>query len=130
DANAKDRAGSTPLHLASFRGRVQAARLLLDGWVIPDAEDKKGGTPLCAASSMGETDIACFLLNGRTNADSKDKSGSTPVVNGMYSSSFFSIHISGRAIAEKFCPREREYAPSQENWKGTFLSRFHGYSIR
>src|SRR6266702_5168064 len=50
NADAEDKAGNTPLHLASFWGRTEVMRLLLDHGAILDVEDNEGRTPLRMAS--------------------------------------------------------------------------------
>ena len=53
---------STPLHLASSRGFLEAARLLLSYGAKVDEKDKNGKTPFQLAASQGHDQITKLLL--------------------------------------------------------------------
>ena len=64
-----DKKGQTPLHVACFKGHVDAARLLLDKGADIDRVNKRGETPLYAACSKGHVDAARLLLDIRLRPD-------------------------------------------------------------
>jgi ankyrin repeat protein len=75
DVNAKDKDGSTPLHLADNEDVV---KLLLAKGADVNAKDKDGRTPLHLAVAK-DTDIVKLLLAKGADVNAKDKNGSTPL---------------------------------------------------
>jgi ankyrin repeat protein len=62
DVNAPDPDGNMPLHVASARGRLIVARMLLDGGAEVDARNRDGQTPLYVALMNGRTQLAQMLV--------------------------------------------------------------------
>jgi uncharacterized protein len=73
--NAKDRLGSTALHLAVERNQVEMAELLIDIGATIDNENKSGMTPLMIAASRGNAPIVQALLGKGANARKTDFTG-------------------------------------------------------
>ena len=65
--NAKSHNGRTPLHSASLKGCLEAARILLEFGAALDEVDNKEWTALHVACQHGHTGVAEFLL--KQNAD-------------------------------------------------------------
>ena len=60
--NAKDKGGKTPLHMAAWRGNLEAVQVLLDARANPKAKDKRGKTPLHWAADGGHAEVVQALL--------------------------------------------------------------------
>ena len=73
--------GFTPLHLASFFGHEQAARLLVAGGadVNVRAENANRVAPLHSAAAGGHTAIAELLLDAGAAPDETQEGGFTPL---------------------------------------------------
>ena len=73
--------GWTPLHLAAFFGRQNAAERLLDAGADPNAVSRNSmkNTPLHAALAGGHTDVALLLIERKTNITVPDAGGHTPL---------------------------------------------------
>ncbi|WP_156110526.1 ankyrin repeat domain-containing protein [Brevibacillus thermoruber] len=78
--NAYSHDGWTPLHLASFFGREDAARLLLGRGadVRAVSRNRMENTPLHAALAGGHGGIALMLLDSGADAEAADSAGWTP----------------------------------------------------
>lgn len=81
DANVRNAAGSTPLHLACAAGHLDSVAYLCEeathAGVAPtdvNAINKAGGTPLLAATNEGHLDIVRYLV---------DKAGADPLAAGL-----------------------------------------------
>ena len=59
DVTMQDKAYSTPLHLASFRGSTETVRLLLQHGADVAAQDENNRTPLHLASSWVSATACC-----------------------------------------------------------------------
>lgn len=71
--------GASPLHLAAFYGRVDAARMLLSLGCDPNVVDLVNGqTPLHIAVLQGQVPLVT-LLKDRTNRQLRDRFGNTAV---------------------------------------------------
>lgn len=80
DANARDRLGRTPLHLASRKGSQDAVEALIEHNAVVDArESRNGSTPLHFASAAHETETVRKLLNHGADGNAQTKDGSTPL---------------------------------------------------
>jgi ankyrin repeat protein len=73
--------GWTPLHLAAFFGRTDAARMLLDAGADVHAVSRNSltNTPLHAAAAGKHTEIALLLLAHGAKSDPADAGGYTPL---------------------------------------------------
>ena len=76
---AQDQDGSTPLHLASERGHLDLARLLVEHGANVAAQDQDESTPLHLASEGGRLDLARLLVEHGANVAAQDQDGSTPL---------------------------------------------------
>lgn len=72
DVNAPDPDGDTPLHVASARGRLIVARMLLDGGAKINAPNRDGKTPLYVALMKGRTQLADLLVKRGAKLDPND----------------------------------------------------------
>jgi ankyrin repeat protein len=72
--------GWTPLHLAAFFGRLDAARLLIERGADVHAVSRNGmtNTPLHAAAAGRHADVALLLLDHGANGSATDAGGYTP----------------------------------------------------
>jgi len=72
--------GWTPLHLASFFGHADAARLLLEAGADVHAVSRNTltNTPLHAATAGKHTDVALLLIEHGANGQTTDAGGYTP----------------------------------------------------
>jgi len=73
--------GWTPLHLASFFGHVDAARLLLEAGADVHAVSRNHltNTPLHAATAGKHEEVALLLLENNAKSDVVDAGGYTPL---------------------------------------------------
>ena len=87
NVNARAVGGTSPLHLASYAGRLAAVKALLRHGADPNAVDSLG-TPLKKALLQGSSDIAIVLLDG----------GADPNVRSPYDGSTAVMAVSGVMI--------------------------------
>jgi uncharacterized protein len=73
--------GFTPLHLAAFFGKGEAAALLLAHGASVDARGRgwMTGTPLHSAASASHTDVAALLVDAGADPDARQTHGWTPL---------------------------------------------------
>jgi ankyrin repeat protein len=73
--------GWTPLHLAAFFGRTDAARILLDAGADVHAVSRNSltNTPLHAAAAGKHSDVALLLLAHGAKSSTDDAGGYTPL---------------------------------------------------
>lgn len=76
--------GWTPLHLASFFGHLDTARLLIDRGADVNARSRserfaKANTPLHAAAANRQTEVASLLIERGAEVNARDGSGHTPL---------------------------------------------------
>lgn len=74
--NSKNDSGYSPLMLATYHGKENVVRFLVDKVKNID-DDSKYGTPLMAAAVKGYTTIAKLLIDYNANVNSKDGTGTT-----------------------------------------------------
>jgi len=81
DANVDvlDNDGDTPLHVATYAGRIEATRLLLDRSADPLAVDGDRCSPLHCACRAGAWPLVQLLLAARSDAGAGDLRGGTPL---------------------------------------------------
>ena len=75
--NARDKRGSTPLHLAA--SHVDVARLLVERGAEVNVGDESGYTPLHAAAASGSAEVARLLLERGADVSARDGRGFTPL---------------------------------------------------
>ncbi|XP_063397223.1 uncharacterized protein LOC134681515 [Mytilus trossulus] len=73
-------AGSSPLHIACFMGRIDIVRCLLDNNADINITKEDGTTPLSYACEVGHTDVVKMLLERKPNVDACDDDGFTPLI--------------------------------------------------
>jgi ankyrin repeat protein len=69
----------TPLHMASLRGNVEVARILLEHDADVTAQNDDNQTPLHVASREGHLQVVRALLEHGASTTARDKVGSTPL---------------------------------------------------
>jgi ankyrin repeat protein len=67
------RHGDTPLHVASGRGQLQVAQLLIQHGTPVDVTDDYGETPLMTAADNGHLALVEFLLDAGADPNHRDK---------------------------------------------------------
>ena len=76
----QDFEGSTALHEATKRGRLDIVEQLLNGFAKPTTKDNRGRTPIHYAASLGNVTIIRRLLDKNTaGVDDSDDFGWTPL---------------------------------------------------
>ena len=75
----KDEQNRTPLILAAFHDKKDAAELLLDSKANVNARDIFSRTALHWAAQLGYKDVAEVLVNNDADVNAKDNGGSTPL---------------------------------------------------
>lgn len=76
---AKDEDGKTPLHVASFLGRIQMMETLIKKGADVNAKANNGETPLLGASLRGMLDVFRLLIGNGADVDAKDNNGDAPL---------------------------------------------------
>ena len=70
---------STPLHLASYGGYIDVARMLIEYGADLTAKDKTGMTPLHLASYRGHVDVTRMLIELGVDLTAQNNEGETPL---------------------------------------------------
>lgn len=78
--NLADGKGQTLLMLASYHGRLQTTRMLLDLGAEVDRANDRGQTPLGGVAFKGYDEIAALLLKHGANIDADNGVGMTPIM--------------------------------------------------
>jgi ankyrin repeat protein len=76
DVNVKCGYHGSPLHAASFKGHLDAARVLLTHGVDVNTTNEGGKTPLCSAYDGGHLDVMRLLLEHEADANAHYAGGS------------------------------------------------------
>jgi len=79
DIDARDDSGSTPLHLAAWKGQVPTVEVLVSARADLNAKGLYGDTPLHLAASYGQTGVAEVLANANADVNAKDHANKTPL---------------------------------------------------
>ncbi|XWV25964.1 hypothetical protein QJ857_gp1116 [Tupanvirus soda lake] len=79
DADNPILSGATPLHLASYYGRLDAARKLLQLGANPNSLDINKCTPMHIAVIQGQKEIVKLLKNAKADCTARDILGNTPL---------------------------------------------------
>ena len=80
DVNGKNKGGYTALHLASKKGHVEVAKVLLEAKAAVAAASKSGKTALhYVANYNGNLDLAKLLLDAEAPVNAKDGKNKTPL---------------------------------------------------
>ncbi len=77
---ATDFSTKTPLHLASYFGNLEAAKILLKFGATIDPVDKNGNTPLILACALGNIGVVRVLINSGANLNKRGCTGCTPAM--------------------------------------------------
>jgi ankyrin repeat protein len=84
---------STPLHLASGRGYVDVARILLEHGADATHQDELGLTPLHRASQHGHLEVVHLLLEHGTDVNARDHSNWTPLHGASQDGHLDMVHV-------------------------------------
>ena len=80
DVNSFVEDGTTPLHIASYKGHLEIVAFLLSIGADPSLCDKNKEKPLYSASRKGYVQIVRLLLNEGEDPNSKNRYGNTPLL--------------------------------------------------
>ena len=69
----------TPLHLASEKGQVEVARMLIERGADEAAQNEYGDIPLHLASRKGEVEVVRMLIERGADVAAQNKDGDTPL---------------------------------------------------
>jgi ankyrin repeat protein len=103
DVNAQGPDGSTPLHLASDKGQLEIARLVLQYGATVDCQDREDRTPLHNASLSGHLDVVRLLLHSGAALEGRNSLQNTPLAS---ASSEGDVNVSRFLIEQGACRRE------------------------
>ena len=79
DVTAKNDSGSTPLHEAVWKDRVDLARSLVKSGANATANSKVGSTPLYSSVRLKDMELARFLIGHGARAVAQDEGGWVPL---------------------------------------------------
>lgn len=71
--------GQTPLHIAAFNDRLDAAKVLLANRADINAKASNGSTPLHLAAAKGNKDMVEFLIANKADINALDNDGWSPM---------------------------------------------------
>ncbi len=80
NVNCKGNLGFTPLHIASYPGNVELAKMLIMKGADVNGKDNFGLTPLHMASQQGHLELVELLIENGANVNDKESNGTTPLV--------------------------------------------------
>ncbi|GAU95265.1 hypothetical protein RvY_06911 [Ramazzottius varieornatus] len=81
--NRRDGKGETPLHVASKKGDLEAAKKLVDDGADVNAADNAGWTPLHEAANHGREDVCRFLISAGAELNAKGMGDVTPLMDAI-----------------------------------------------
>ena len=85
DPNIRDSFGLTPVHLASLKGHVDLARILIQDWgAFASPSDQEGSTPLHKAAFRGDVTMIRILLDLGADLHAKDVHGWSALMESSY----------------------------------------------
>ena len=79
DFHAKNDNGETPIHSASYYGRIEVVKALLAAGANVNAKNEYDETPLHVAAEKGQVGVVEALLEAGADVNAKDKYGETPL---------------------------------------------------
>ena len=79
NVNAKNMAGSTPLHDAPFAKSIAVVQFLVARGAHVNAKNSNGLTPLHNAALAENVEVAQFLISKKADVNAKDNVGGTPL---------------------------------------------------
>ena len=88
DPNVADVYGSTPLHIAAFKGNKEMAQVLIASDANPNVADRMGITPLHLAAKNDEVRAPkknCEEVANGADINTADEDGNTPFLNAALS---------------------------------------------
>ena len=111
---------STPLHLASGKGHVDVARLLVEHGAEVTVQDNDGSTPLHFAVWAGNLDVARLLVDHGADVTAQDVHGSTPLHRAVKEGSVDLAQLLIQHIADVSAEDNHAWTPLHRAvWKGS-----------
>lgn len=78
--NIKDNTGKTPLHCATYSGKTDVAKYLIENGAALNTRTNSGSTPLHGAAFYGHYEAASLLVDSKANIDIANNFGYTPLL--------------------------------------------------
>ncbi len=132
DVNAQDKDHNSPLHSASYSGRLEIARVLLDHGTKANAKNDRGETPLHQVS-QGEYEsqadgvrIAKLLLDRGVDVNAQDESGVTPL---HLASWCGKLEITRLLLEHATLKNDRDRTLLHAGLEGEYYPQEHNFSI-
>ena len=92
-AEAQNKDGSTPLHVAASKMSQEIVQLLIENSTNIDLRNNQGQTVLNRASQRGHLGIIELILNHKADVDALDNDGSTPLHLAISDASLEAVHL-------------------------------------
>jgi uncharacterized protein len=106
DVNAKESVGgTTPLIMASYNGRLDAAKLLIESGAQVDFKDTNGETALLWASAQEDPQVVEFLIGSGADINTRDKRGFDALIR----ASLLGAHRTVKILLDKGVPLDGKY---------------------